>query len=174
MSPLDWAILVVLVLSVVSAFLHGLLVELFSVGGLIAGVAIAGLYYGQVSHYLTRWMPYTEARNAFAFLLVAIGIMIVAGLIARILRAGLRRAGLGGADRLAGAVFGFIRGSLLVTLGVMALLAFFPQQPWVRQSSLAPYFLDLARGGASWMPDNFSDRVLRGSRSTGNMEQPRP
>ncbi len=172
MTPLDWAIIAVLLLSILSAFLNGFFVELFSLVGLVAGVAIAGLYYGRFTPWLAQWIQSPEVRSAVAFLLLAVGVMIVASLVGRLLRWALRRVGLGGIDRLAGAAFGVVKGSLLVTLGVMALLAFFPEQPWVRQSQLAPYFVTLARGTAGWMPDNFGTRVLRGAHALGKMDKP--
>lgn len=174
MTPLDWVIVGTLLFSVASAFFNGFLVELCSLAGLVTGITLAGLYYAQLTPWLRGWITTPALRNTVAVLLIAVGVMVVAGILGRLLRWATRRIGLGGLDRLAGAVFGVVKGSLLVTIGIMALLAFFPEQPWLLESRLAPYFVGLARDGAVWMPDNFGNRVLRGAHIPGKMEQPSP
>ncbi len=45
LTPLDWMILTVLVLSTGMAFVHGFLVEVCALAGLVAGIVLAGRYY---------------------------------------------------------------------------------------------------------------------------------
>jgi membrane protein required for colicin V production len=63
---------------------------------------------------------------------------------------------LSGTDRLLGMVFGFVRGVLLVTLGVF-LLGFTPftRDPWYRDSMLLPQF----NGVAAWLGERVPDSV---------------
>lgn len=87
-----------------------------------------------------------------------------AGIAGRIVRWSVRSIGLGWADRLLGAVFGFIKGGVLVTLGVMVVLAFWPGAGWLRGSQLAPYFLTAARQTTVVTPASWGERVRWGAR----------
>ena len=88
-----------------------------------------------------------------AFLVIALGVSLAAGLIGRLLRATVRWAGLGLLDRLLGALFGFVKGCAVVTLVVMAIAAFVPNAPWLRNSRLAPPFLAAAHEESHLTPE---------------------
>jgi membrane protein required for colicin V production len=53
-------------------------------------------------------------------------------------------------DRALGAAFGFLRGMLIVTAGLLAITAFAPGSQELEGSRLAPYF-QVAGSGASWL-----------------------
>jgi membrane protein required for colicin V production len=97
-----------------------------------------------------------------AFLAIALGVMILAGLLGRIIRWSVRSIGLGWADRLIGAVFGLVKGCVLVTLAVMAITAFVPRTTWFQQSRLSPYFLSVAHQTAIVTPAALGERIRQG------------
>ncbi len=162
LAPADWIILGVLGLSAVVAFLHGLLVEVCALTGLVAGVILGGQYYLQVSPWVEQLVHETAVAHAVAFLLIALAVMLAAAIIGRVLRWMLRRVGLGWADRLAGGVFGLVKGYVLVALAVAALAAFFPHQPWLEQSQLVAYFMPGAQGSAAVLPRELGSRIQSG------------
>ncbi|MGI8770611.1 MAG: CvpA family protein [Acidobacteriaceae bacterium] len=170
MTPVDWIIVAILAISIVTAFVHGFFVEVFSLAGLIAGVLIAAMYYTGVAAFLGRFIASPTIAGATAFVLVAVAVMIAASLIGRMLRSLFHRVGLGWMDRLAGGAFGAIKGYLLVMLAVTAMLAFFPRQPWLERSQLAPYFVSGARGSANFLPTDLGERVRRGFRIFRGMQ----
>lgn len=159
---LDWAIAAVLALSIALAFVHGLLVEVCSLVGLVAGVLLAGRYYLEVTPYLSSLIHSLAAAHVAAFLLIALVVMLTAGIVGRVLRWILRRVGLGWADRLAGGVFGLIKGYVLVALAVAAIVGFFPEEAWLAESQLVPYFLPGAHGSATVLPRDLSVRIQFG------------
>ena len=53
-------------------------------------------------------------------------------------------------DRVLGAAFGFVRGMVIVTAGLLAITAFAPESQELSGSQLAGYFLVAGRG-ASWL-----------------------
>ena len=122
LTPLDWTILAVLVISTVMAFVHGFLVEVCALAGLIAGIVLAGQYYLQLVPWIGRFVHEQAAAAAIAFLFVAIGVMLAAAILGRVLRWILRSIGFGWADRVAGGAFGLLKGYILVALGVAAIL----------------------------------------------------
>ena len=162
LAPLDWAILGVLLVTAGLAFLHGLLVEICSLAGLIAGVLVAGRYYPQVAPWTARLVHSPAAARATAFLLLALAVMLAAGILGRVLRWMLRRVGLGWADRLAGGAFGLVKGYVLVALGLAATVAFFPKEPWLAQSQLVPYFIPGAHGSVTVLPRDLGVRIQSG------------
>jgi membrane protein required for colicin V production len=162
LTPLDWGILAVLVVSTVVAFIHGFLVEVCALAGLIAGIALAGHYYLTVAPWVARFVHEDAAIAAISFLFVVFGVMLAAAIIGRVLRWVLHSIGLGWADRLAGGAFGLFKGYILVALGVAAMAAFFPRRPWFDQSQLVPYFFPGAHGSATVLPRDLSVRIQSG------------
>jgi membrane protein required for colicin V production len=84
------------------------------------------------------------------FLTIFVSVVLLAGAIARITRWMVHEAGLRSVDRALGAAFGFVRGMVIVTAGLMAITAFAPESQELSGSQLAGYFL-VAGHGASWL-----------------------
>ena len=162
MNTLDWAILVMVLVSTVLALRQGMLRMVLSFLGLVAGIVIAGRYYGALAPTIQRLIPQRGIAQAISFLFLAILVMILFGLVGMLLRRTAEMVGLGWADSLAGAFFGFLRGCLLVTAGMMAVAAFLQQTTWVRQSLFAPYFLSAAHGVALVVPRALRQQVVSG------------
>jgi membrane protein required for colicin V production len=162
MAPIDWIIFVILLLSVLTAAKQGFFVEAFSLAGVILGLLIASWNYQRVLPWLSGWIHTMAIAELVAFMTIAIGIMIVAGLIGRFVRWAVRSVGLGWADRFMGALFGLLKGCVLVTLGVMACAAFLPRTAWLEQSRLVPYFLSVAHQSAIVTPSDFGERIRHG------------
>ena len=162
MNLVDLLIVVVLVVSVVSAFVKGFFVEVFSLAGVIVGLFLAAANYAAFAGLLQRVVENNQIANVIAFVLIALLVMVVAGLLGRLLRGLLRGVGLGIVDRLLGAVFGLIKGCVVVTLVLMAIVAFLPRQVWLDHSRLAPVFLTWAHGGSHVVPFDLGVKIRQG------------
>jgi membrane protein required for colicin V production len=168
---IDWIMAALVLLSVVNAARKGFFVEAFSLAGIVLGLLLASWNYRQALPWFASWIRSTALAETAAFLAIAIGVMVVAGLLGRAIRWSARSIGLGWADRLLGAAFGLVKGAVLVTLGVMTLAAFWPDAPWLRGSQLAPYFLAAARQTSIVTPAALGERVRRGVRMLHEQEQ---
>jgi len=162
MALIDWLILVVLLVSVLSAAKNGFFLEVFSLVGVVAGLLIASWNYQRLLPWVSRWIHSWPAAEALSFLLIALGVMLLAGLLGRAVRWSVHSVGLGWADRFVGAVFGFLKGCVLVTLAVLVVAAFLPQATWFQQSRLAPYFLSAAHQASVITPDDLGERIRHG------------
>lgn len=162
MTVVDWVMVVVVVLSVVFAAKTGLIVEIFSLVGLLLGLLVASWDYQQLVPWFGRWVHSTQAAEALAFLCIAMAVMLAAAIAGKLVRWSVRSAGLGWADRIAGAAFGLVKGCALVTIAVMTVAAFSPQSTWLRQSYLAPSFLSLAHSAAAMAPADLEHRIREG------------
>jgi membrane protein required for colicin V production len=119
--------------------------------------------YALLAHVFFRWISSTNIANALAFLLIALGVMLVAGMVGGLLRKVVHGVGLGWMDRLMGAVFGVLRGCLLVTVAIIAVLAFRPGALWMHQSTLVPYFLPGARVLSAQAPRELKEKIIWGA-----------
>ena len=165
-TPLDWLIVAVVGLSVIRAMIHGIVRELFWLGGSILGLVLASVFYTVPAKPLQHITNSLAAAEAISFLLIIFGVMLLAGLLGRLTRSAVRFAGLGLADSLTGAFFGLIRGTLLVTAGIMAVAAFLPASIQTKDnfsgSVLVPYFLGASHAVSSVVPLEMERRVTAG------------
>jgi membrane protein required for colicin V production len=162
MALIDWLILVVLLVSVLSAAKNGFFLEVFSLAGVVGGLLLASWNYQRLLPWVARWVHTWEVAEALSFLLIALGVMLVAGLAGRVIRWSVHSIGLGWADRFIGALFGFVKGCLLITLAVLVVAAFLPQASWFQQSRLAPYFLTAAHQASVVTPNELGQRIRQG------------
>lgn len=159
---IDIVIVVVVLISVVSAAKSGLIVEIFSLAGLILGLLLASWDYQKLVPWVGSWVHSAPLAEAVAFLFVAIGVMIVAAMAGHVVRWSVKSIGLGWADRIAGAGFGLVKGCALVTIAVMVIAAFWPSATWFRESRLAPSFLEMAHRVAVVAPADLEHRIRDG------------
>jgi membrane protein required for colicin V production len=162
MTPLDWLFIVILSASTIQAFFRGLVLELFSLAGLVCGVVLAAWNYPRISERLSGLITNPAVANIVAFLLIAIGVMIAASLLARIIRSSAHAIGLGFFDRLGGAAFGLVRGGLVVIAILMSLISFLPASSWLKDSRFAPYFLDGAHAVSFVVPQDLRHLIESG------------
>ena len=167
MNLFDWALLVILAYSTIAAFLRGILLELFSLGGLIAGIFLASWNYGILAAFLGKVIsPLVHLApstfNIISFLLIAIGVMIVCGIAGNMLRRTAHTIGLGFFDRLLGAFFGLARGCLIGIALFMSAAAFLPQSALISNSRLAPYFLAGVHAVSFVVPQDLQQQLLNG------------
>ena len=161
-TAFDWLLTIILAWSTLLALVRGLLRELCSLAGLIVGLLLGSWYYGPVAVWLEHWLPSAATANITAFLLIAVGVGVMAGVLGRLFRRTASTIGLGFLDRLAGGIFGFARGCLLGTVVVLAIAAFTPSFPALRASRLAPYFLDAAHGISFIVPHDLQAQIAGG------------
>lgn len=160
MNGLDWAILGVMLFSVWLAAVHGFFFEVFSLAGSVIGFLLAAWEYGRIAPWFTPYVKSPAIADLAGFLTIFCAVVIVAGVIARIVRNAMRAVGLRWVDRFLGGAFGLVRGVIIATVGIMALTAFAPDSPQLAGSQLARYF-QLAGGGASWLAPSAVRRQFR-------------
>lgn len=162
MNLADLLIIIILLVSVGSAFVKGFFVEVFSLAGIIVGLFIAAGNYRGFAPWVQRVVQNREVANLIAFVLIALLVMLVASLAGRLLRGLFRGVGLGIVDRLLGAVVGLVEGCFVVTLVLMGIVAFLPRQDWLVSSRLAPVFLTAAHGGSQVVPIDLGQEIRQG------------
>ena len=162
LANLDWIILAILLMSTILSAFRGFVREALALGSWILAVILARWFAPILSMHLSPYIEMASARTLMAYGILIIGTLIVCGLLTRVLSELVRVSGLSAADRLLGMVFGFLRGALLVLLGVTALHYFTPvaQDPWWQASRLVPLVLDLLNVIKPMVLEH-SDQLLR-------------
>ncbi|MBB5343070.1 CvpA family protein [Tunturibacter empetritectus] len=163
MNLFDWFLIAILAYSTIMALLRGIIRELFSLGGLIAGILIASWNYNRLAMYLQRLIATPSIAEMVSFLLLVIGVMVLSALLGRALNRTAHAIGLGFFDRVLGAVFGFARGCLFGVAILMAIAAFSPNSTWIKNSQLSSYFLAGAHAVSFVVPHDLQQRILDGA-----------
>ena len=162
MTWVDLAIVIVLVVSVLGGLSQGFLRSVCSLCGLIFGLLLAAWNYARVAALLLPMVRIEAVADAIGFLLIALLVMAVANIIGSIISKTVHRLGLGCLDRLAGGVFGFLQGALLITIGILVILAFFPKAHWLAEATLPKLFFGVCHLTTHVTPADLSDRVHHG------------
>jgi membrane protein required for colicin V production len=162
MNWVDWVIIIVMALATIGGIKQGLLRSVCSLGGLIFGLLIAAWSYGRVARVIMPFVRIEEVADAFGFLLIAIVIMVIAGLVGHIISKTAHEIGLGCLDRLAGLVFGFVQGAVMVTIFILVVLAFFPKSTWLTEGKLPRYFIGACYTTTHLSPEELKNRVHHG------------
>jgi membrane protein required for colicin V production len=162
MTLVDWAIVFVMVLSVFGGLTQGFFRSVFALGGLLLGLALAAWNYGLIAKLFLPMVHIEAVADTIGFLLIALVVMGLAGVAGQILSKVFHRMGLGCLDRLAGAAFGFFQGALLVTLVILAALAFFPKAQWLSEAKLPKYFFGACHLSTHMDPAELAKRVRHG------------
>lgn len=162
MTWFDWTIIIVLATATIGGMTQGLLRSVCSLFGLIFGLMLAAWNYGRIAAVLRPIVRIEAVADAIGFLLIALLVMIIANLVGLVISKTVHKLGLGCLDRMAGAVFGFAQGAVLVMLSILVVLAFFPKNEWLAQATLPRYFYGACRVVTHLSPDELVERVRHG------------
>lgn len=174
MNLVDYAILGVIGLSVIISLIRGFVREAFSLltwgAALWASVMLtekgAELLSGQVGNHSLRLM--------MSFGILFLGVLIIGALCSYLIGLLVKKSGLSGADRLIGLVFGLLRGTLVVTMAIIA-TGFTPlaQKPLWENSVLIPGFRFLVDLGTGYLPEKLgkAQQFSKGISNNGKVTQ---
>jgi len=162
MTWIDWAIVIVMALSVLGGLKQGFFRSVFSLGGLLLGLALAAWNYGRVAALLMPLVRTEPVANTIGFVLIALFAMALASVLGTVLAKIMHQIGLGCLDRLAGAAFGLFQGALLVTLCILVAVAFYPKAHWLAEGKLPRRFFGACHLSTHMSPEELAKRVRQG------------
>jgi membrane protein required for colicin V production len=159
MTLTDWMIVVVIALAVLGGLSQGFLRSVCSLAGLLGGLVLAAWNYPLLAEPLKPLLRSEDAADICAFLLIAVLVMAIATIIGSLLARTVQSIGLGCLDRLAGGVFGFFQGVLMVTLIILVTVAFYPEARWLMDARLPRHFFVAAHLSTHLTPAQMAERV---------------
>lgn len=160
MTWLDYAVAGVFVASLVVGAWRGLVREVLSILGWVIAFLAANLLAGPLGPEMPQAIPSPELRVAAAYVVVFVGALIVTALLGLLLSRIVKAAGLGGVDRMLGALFGAARGLLIVLVAaLLAGLTSAPRQAFWRDSASGPFLVQAAKALKPLLPQTFAERL---------------
>ncbi len=155
MTAFDYAVVAIIVLSALVGWWRGFMYELFSLIGWVAAYIVASTYSARMVPYVPEAVGANNIRAAAAFATLFIVTLIVGAVFAWFLARLAKFAGLGGVDSKFGAMFGMMRGMLvviaLVWLGGLTAL---PQKPFWRDAVSSKPLQQAALHAKNYLPEN--------------------
>jgi membrane protein required for colicin V production len=153
----DWVLLAVLALSLLVGLWRGLVFEVLSLLGWIAAFFAAQWFAPDVADWLPLSTASPPARFAAAFVLTFVGAVFLAGLIAALVKKLVAAVGLRPVDRVLGALFGAVRGLVLLLVATVAIeMTPLHTSSWWQESRGAPWLLAALQGLKPALPSQFA------------------
>jgi membrane protein required for colicin V production len=150
MNFFDMIITVILGFCLIRGIFRGLVKELASIIGVLAGFYAAYTYYLKINvPFVTRVVSDPGYLNILNFMVIFCVIFIVVSMLGVVIKYVLNIAFLGWLDRICGLGFGFIKGILIVSILLMVLTAFLKKgTPIIKDSLLSPHVSKLSENMA--------------------------
>src|SRR6202167_5652372 len=162
LTATDWIIALVILLSVLQAASAGFFQEAFGIGGLVVGYLLAAWNYHRLAMWFSPNISSVWTAEIIAFLIIFLGVMLLAGIAGRIASWAMKEVGLRVVDRVLGAALGLLRGCLVVAIVLTSMAAFTPTSKWLQGSKWAPYFLVVGRAAGGGGPSELRMRFYQG------------
>ncbi len=160
MTVFDYAVLGIVGLSVLLSLLRGFVREFLGLASWVAASFAAKIYGVQVALMLPASIPNQGLRMIAGFVIVFLGILLLASLLAIAISELFKQVGLGWLDRSLGAFFGLVRGVLIV--GVLVLLGgmtSLPQDPRWRNAMFSSPMEALVMAVIPWLPPEMTKYI---------------
>lgn len=178
MNSLDIAILLIMAVSLTVSSFRGGVRELFSLGSVIVGFVLASRLYHKTSAGILRVTSYPEVNNIISFLLIfiftAVLISFIGGRISEMVKSKAKVLNV-----VLGTAIGAIKGILVSSLVVYALLVFLPPDSRVfTMSKTFPYISGVVEVispiGPKFFRDEFGRKLkeIKGRKATGEEKAP--
>ncbi|MDD2183490.1 CvpA family protein [Kingella sp. SNUBH-2017] len=154
MTVFDWSVLATIAAFVLFSAWRGFAVEVLNLAGWVVSLVLARLLAVSVAETLLSSMRPHAMAVVVGFIGVFVACRFGHALLGKLLTGAIEKSPLNATNRLLGAAVGAVKGTIVVTLGVM-LLSFTsaPRMPEWRDAPTAPVFEDLAQMALPYLPD---------------------
>jgi len=158
MTGFDFAVIAILLVSLLFGLWRGLLYEVLSLLGWPLAFMLSNMYANGFAQHIP--IQHETLRTTGAYVLVFVAVMIVWGILVWGLTKLLRAIGLGQLDRMLGGLFGVLRGLLAVLAVVwLAGVTDIPERPFWRDAQMSRGAEDVALLTKDWLPENIAQRI---------------
>ena len=150
MNWVDLAVLGVVAISAILAFMRGFVREVLGIAAWLAAGYIAVATNEMVKPQFRQWIGSQEIADPVSYIAVFVVALIVFSVVTNMLGKAVHSIGLGGVDRSLGILFGAARGAVLVAAVYVVCGLLTASDHWpdpVKQARLLP----LVHDGAAWL-----------------------
>jgi membrane protein required for colicin V production len=157
---LDIVLAVILLVSVLGGLRKGFSREIIGLAAALLGLLAASQFYRLAGQSLKPYIPQEALSSVAGFLVIFFAVLIAGSIVSTIVRKILKTAGLSTVDRLLGAFYGLVRGSLVAVAVIVGLKTFTTTEAVV-QSRMAPYLIEATGLVAKVAPRGLDSRFQR-------------
>ncbi len=154
MSWLDLVIIATIGINTLMGLKTGLIKTVLSLAGVIVGVILAGRFYLPLAGQLT-FIPQATAAKVVAFAIILIVVVVIAGVLATLLKWAASLMMLGWVNRLGGAAFGLLLGAIFAGALLATWVRFLGAGQTISDSALAALLLDRLPMVLALLPQEF-------------------
>ncbi|MCS7080327.1 MAG: CvpA family protein [Chloracidobacterium sp.] len=162
MTAFDWLAGVVLVFSIVSGALRGMIKTVVSVGALLGGLVVALVFYDDIGRGFAALGLASPIAYGLGFLAPILAAGVGGAFLTRRLRKAMRKMSLAKLDRLGGMALGVGRAWLILSAVYLVLTAFPAQPAFVLNARIAPLIKPGARLLTEWGRADLRSRFEQG------------
>jgi membrane protein required for colicin V production len=138
---------------------RGLIKEITSILGVFIGFYAAYIYYPILARWLSDLIANRSYLHILSFFLIFVTVLLAVGFVGMILRHLLKAAALGWADRILGGTFAMVKAVLIVSVLLIALTTFLPENaPVIKNSLLAPRVSAISEKLVAVVPGEMKER----------------
>ncbi len=160
MTVFDYAILAILLVSIVVSVLRGLVREILSLVGWIAAFVVASLFAEQFAAMLVMLPAHPVLRLVVAFLLLLLGVALLMAMVNWGIMRGIQAAGMQLADRGLGGLFGLARGLVIVAaLVIVGGMTKLPEMDFWKDAMFSPLAQAAVLTIKPWLPASIAGKV---------------
>ncbi len=160
MTAVDYAVMLVVALSMLLGWWRGLVYEAVSLLSWLAAYVLARIFAEDVMAYMPQALGTPIARLAAAFLLLFMVTLVAGGFVGWALNRMVRAAGMERLDGSLGALFGLLRGLVLVlALVLLAGTTVLPQTAAWREAWMSGALEEIALQTKLLLPDSLAQRI---------------
>ena len=160
MTWFDYAVIAIAALSVLLGWWRGLVYEVLSLLGWVAAYLVARMFAADMGLLMPASLGAEAIKTTVSFVLLFIVILIAGSIVAWLLSKFVKWVGLGWLDGLLGALFGVVRGMLvIVALMLLAGLTDLPKEPAWRNAWFSKPLEKIALAARKRLPESMAQRV---------------
>ena len=141
MAVIDIIILCIIAISALIGVFRGLIKEALSLASWFAAIVAGTLFSAQLADLMENLINNASLRRIAAFAILFIGVIFAGTLISNLISKLTEAVGLKGVDRTLGALFGLLRGGIVVLIIVLIGSQLELSQHWFDGSMLVPHAL---------------------------------
>ena len=162
MTLFDISVLAIVGLSAAAGAVRGMIGEVLSLVSWLFALSVAKLAAAPLGATVLSSVQPPVLATAAGFVAAFAAVLLAMSLLRPLLTGGAKAVGLGGFNRLLGALYGIVRGGAAVTLAVLV-CAFtdLPQSEDWQQSYSAAFFEGAADAAVPYLPAYLAEKITR-------------
>lgn len=159
MNILDIILVIILFLSILFGILKGFIRELFSLAFFIIAVVLSFLFYHEVGGIFMPSLKNRDVSNFAGFITIFVLVLILGAVVTYLVKKVFTIGPLKTIDMILGGLFGLLRGILIASIIVFALIVFPVNENLIVKSQLSPYVIKSIEVFIHFLPAKYKEKV---------------